>query len=340
MLFINGASVDDFAIEGCPYAFQQYVLHTQLSLEDSTLNYARCTGHISVVLCDRGAMDGSAYMSPESFQQLLAKSNIDMVSARDTRYDAVFHLVTAADGAEDFYTLENNGARTETIDEAKAVDKRTQQAWIGHPRHFIIDNNNNKSFEQKLQELTNSIAVQCGLPSLKRHAFKYRLLEPPFIESLPNVQIFDVEKIILQTPHGVHAADQHTYDKEIKRFIRKRSQGRQCSYGLTAVRQLPSGAIVEQKQVISAKMYATLAATTADEKRSIIHQKRYCFLWEKQSFHIYQYLAPQEGIWLLFCQSAEGVKPVLPPFLKCSEEIAHDDDTLSAHNISLGNSHS
>ena len=33
---------------------------------------------------------------------------------REGRYDAVFHLVTAAQGAERFYTLENNQARSET----------------------------------------------------------------------------------------------------------------------------------------------------------------------------------------------------------------------------------
>ncbi len=38
----------------------------------------------------------------------------DIVSLREGRYDAVFHLVTAAQGAERFYTLENNEARSET----------------------------------------------------------------------------------------------------------------------------------------------------------------------------------------------------------------------------------
>jgi hypothetical protein len=53
MLFVNGASIDDLSVEDCSYAFQQYVLRTQLSLEDSTVNYATSTGKTSVVLCDR-----------------------------------------------------------------------------------------------------------------------------------------------------------------------------------------------------------------------------------------------------------------------------------------------
>jgi len=41
---------------------------------------------------------------------------------RDTRYDAVIHLVTVANGAESFYTSYNNVARYETVEMAIAVD--------------------------------------------------------------------------------------------------------------------------------------------------------------------------------------------------------------------------
>jgi hypothetical protein len=49
--------------------------------------------------------------------------------------DMVIHLVTAADGAEEFYTLENNAARTETPQVAKMLDKMTQGVWNGHPNY-------------------------------------------------------------------------------------------------------------------------------------------------------------------------------------------------------------
>ena len=45
----------------------------------------------------------------------------DVVEVREARYDAVFHLVTAANGAERFYTLENNQARSETPQQARDV---------------------------------------------------------------------------------------------------------------------------------------------------------------------------------------------------------------------------
>jgi hypothetical protein len=49
-------------------------------------------------------------------------------------------LVTAADGAVQFYTAENNEARYETVDEAKDLDKKLINAWTGHPQLSIVEN--------------------------------------------------------------------------------------------------------------------------------------------------------------------------------------------------------
>lgn len=50
------------------------------------------------------------------------------------------HLVTAADGAPEFYTTTNNEARYEGIEDAKELDKKLINAWVGHPHFSIIDN--------------------------------------------------------------------------------------------------------------------------------------------------------------------------------------------------------
>lgn len=42
---------------------------------------------------------------------------------RDIRYDLVLHLSTAADGANKFYTCENNKARHENLAFALELDK-------------------------------------------------------------------------------------------------------------------------------------------------------------------------------------------------------------------------
>jgi len=46
---------------------------------------------------------------------------LETLKIREGRYDAVFHLVTAAEGAESYYTLLNNMTRTESPAFAREV---------------------------------------------------------------------------------------------------------------------------------------------------------------------------------------------------------------------------
>lgn len=109
-----------------------------MSLEDSFYSLAQDSGKPCVILCDRGVMDGSAYMSAEQWEELKTQHDLDTVTLRDTRYIAIFHLVTAANGAEKFYSLDNNGIRIENIEQAREIDARTCRAWIGHPKLFVF----------------------------------------------------------------------------------------------------------------------------------------------------------------------------------------------------------
>ena len=73
-----------------------------------------------LIVCDRGALDNKAYMNETEFAEAMKSIGSNEVELRDN-YDAVFHLVTAAKGAEEFYTTANNSARTETVTEAAAT---------------------------------------------------------------------------------------------------------------------------------------------------------------------------------------------------------------------------
>lgn len=50
------------------------------------------------------------------------------------------HLVSAADGAESFYSHTTNEARYEGVKEAVELDKKLINAWVGHPQFNIIQN--------------------------------------------------------------------------------------------------------------------------------------------------------------------------------------------------------
>ena len=86
-----------------------------MALEDNFRDIAeRCSlpeGRHAVLLMDRGTMDVLAYVGKDAFDDVLEEFNWTVPQLRDQRYEAVVHLVTAAIGAERFYTLENNKAR-------------------------------------------------------------------------------------------------------------------------------------------------------------------------------------------------------------------------------------
>lgn len=79
-------------------------------------------------------------------------------SLRDGRYDGVFHLVTAASGAEDFYTLESNEARTETVDMAREVSGL-------EPDHLAIEVRVRGSRRRPKRSCGDDSPQPCLLPS-------------------------------------------------------------------------------------------------------------------------------------------------------------------------------
>ncbi len=84
-------------------SFQTNLMLTQMKLEEVFTDMARNEGHKTVIITDRGLMDSQAYVSADVWQTILHKQGWNNVSLRDKRYDAIIHMVTAADGASDFY---------------------------------------------------------------------------------------------------------------------------------------------------------------------------------------------------------------------------------------------
>lgn len=99
--------------------FQKALIRKQIGLEDTFLGIAQMiTDQPVVLLIDRGLLDGSAYVSESGWQALMDDLGFNTVQLRENRYDAILHMVTAADGAEKFYDNQTNLARYESIEEA------------------------------------------------------------------------------------------------------------------------------------------------------------------------------------------------------------------------------
>jgi hypothetical protein len=80
----------------------------------SNFQIGESTSRPTVVILDRGLLDVGAYLPAAVWTGV---------------FWLVLHLVTAAYGAEKFYTTKNNAARTETAEEARALDKKIRR-WL------------------------------------------------------------------------------------------------------------------------------------------------------------------------------------------------------------------
>ena len=144
---------------GCnsPVAYQYAHIPLQLAKELAYRRGAeRMPAEKVLIVCDRALYDSRAYIPDEDFYTILAHYDLDPEAILKS-YDAVFHLVTAAKGAEAFYTTANNTARTETVAEAAALDDSSMRAWSGHPHHYIIDNSTD--FAGKMDRLIRAIGA-------------------------------------------------------------------------------------------------------------------------------------------------------------------------------------
>lgn len=378
MLFVNGASVADFGRgESMIIAFQKAVLDGQIALENGFARVAAATRSPAVLLCDRGALDGSAYMSRklwcellESRQRVLIKrqpndrkqralsqlihakgqelarqerSEAGRSSIHDMlertlceRYDAVFHLVTAAAGAERFYSLENNAARSEPLEGAREADIKTQRAWAPHPRHIVFDNSAGElGFEGKLQRVVEATAKLVGLPVLPKSTRKFIIAsEPPddsvFIHHGVKLTSFYVTKTFLARPSMADMSDDETYSHSYVR-LRLQSDG-STSYGLATVNIDPAtGARIERKRRCTPREYFAHVAN-ADPARIPVRQRRLHFLYDNQSFVVHQYL--DRACSILHCQAARVDGTIkFPPFLQIGVEITKDH-RFSAYHLS------
>mmetsp|Transcript_10829 Transcript_10829/g.25838 ORF Transcript_10829/g.25838 Transcript_10829/m.25838 type:complete len:414 (+) Transcript_10829:150-1391(+) len=344
ILASNGMSMDFYSTDGMASFIQNSVLDVQIALEDSLVRVLKARGGKGVLLCDRGGMDGAAYLDDEGWQKVLRERNVCETDLRDSRYNAVFHLVTAADGAEKFYTLENNQVRRENVEEARVVDQQTQKVWTGHPSLYLLDNSTD--FEGKMQRLISIVAKHVGLPSnLSKRSAKYLLRGVPDMKDFTvEYHMFEVEKVYLKVSDTLEDGDNDSAGSYS--FIRKRTtldkNGEKGGsvYQITEVTKKNSGEETELKRIISGREY-TAAYKSRDLSRHVIRQMRINFLYKKQSFAIHFYQTPSTGLCIIHAQveSTDGDAPVvnLPPFLDVERQLQgkQDEDSYGSYALSL-----
>ncbi|CAJ0949224.1 unnamed protein product, partial [Mesorhabditis belari] len=300
------------------YEFQKDLLKTLIRIEDVFFNQAALINDRNVlVICDRGAMDPSAYIDDKGWNQMLSECNVDQFSLREDRYNQICHLVTAADGAENFYTLSNNNTRKEGIDAAKKQDDLTRQVWIGHPYVDIIDNSNCKSFDDKILKLIEVVCSRIGIPTgdrLHKNSKKRKWL----VRSLDLLDFPKTEEF--KVTHDYLLSD----DPAIQIRIRSRMQNNRTTYTITS-RHFLNGETVETRMKISEREYQRYL-TMKDRSRATIHKQRRCFTYGNRYFNLDVYVEPlppaaHGPVIILETYTTNEGDSTLPPFLEISKEI-------------------
>ena len=269
------------------YGFQYNLFQYMRSRETRYMNMLKGldTDKPCVVLCDRGLLDARAYMGPKPFGQMLGEHGTDIHEVLG-RYKAVIHLVTAADGAEKFYTLENNAARTEAPDEALALDKRTYAAWQGHPHHIIIDNSTD--FETKKRRALQALARVLHMPEPLETERKFRVDNFSTGMIPPDAQAIEItQDYLTSTNLGV------------ERRVRSRTLNGSIGYYYTEKQPTyVSGQRIERDRSISPDVYQALLREK-DPDRATVCKTRHVFEFGKHTFELDVYQGDAAGLVVL-----------------------------------------
>lgn len=290
--------------------FQSLLIDRSINKEDTVCTAAFSFKKDVVILFDRGLLDCKAYISQNGFKKILQKRNINE-SELLSSYDGVFHLVTAAKGAEEFYTLANNTARKETPEQAIELDDKTQCAWIGHPNFRVIDNSTN--FEGKIDRLLNEVYSIMGLP-ISRHVQMKFLIEKP-------------EESTFASIHGLHKVEifqtyLYSEDDSIERRIRQVCSNDTYSFYYTEKKEMPNSVILKNERKLPQEEYISLLMN--GEKS--IRKTRYYFLSQNQYFFLDTYSGWKDKAILEIDLTYENKSFFFPNWIKVIKDVTNIPD--------------
>ena len=314
-LFSEGKSPENMG----NYEFHKLLFETQLSEENKIIaQYNQSNCDKVVLLCDRGLLDNRAFVTQEEFDRYAGLNNLSEDLIRNS-YDGVFHLVSAANGAEEFYSLESNECRSESIEEARKLDDKIISIWTGTPHLRIIDNSTD--FNCKKERLLTEILALLGIPEPLEIERKF-LIEYPNLETLKNLNAcrgVAITQAYLNTP-----------DEGMFR-IRKRGKGENCAYIKTKKIKITDIKRIEIENYISKEEYNNYISNK-EYITGIISKTRYCFVYNSTYYELDIYPFWNDKATIEIELLSEDQPYELPPFIKLIREVTFEKEY---RNLSL-----
>ena len=294
--------------------YQKCQMRLQLVKEQLFLQAARTMPQEKIlIVCDRGALDNRAYMTDEEFAEVLAYVGANEIELRDS-YDAVFHLVTAAKGKEEFYSNANNEARYENLEEARALDDRLLASWAGHPHLRVIDNTTD--FGDKMIRLIAELSSFLDEPEPFEIERKFLIDYPDCdaLEAYPGCRRVEIIQTYLKPRNGCEvrvrqrgANGHYIYFETTKRDVEEPSTGRR----------------VEIERRLTQDEYLQLLMD-ADTTKHAIRKTRYCLAYDRQYFEIDVYPFWQDKAILEIELHDEHDEIRFPPMIRVQKEVTGD----------------
>ena len=301
---------------------ERAILTTQLALEDQFAKLAEVCTKPVLIVCDRGTMDISAYMKPEEWDTITGMAGTSPSELRE-RYDAVLHLVSAADGAEQYYTTATNSTRYEQANEeglriARELDKKVIRAWTGHPHLRVI--NNHDDFDTKLNRVLKEISTVVGLP---QPVHDERIFRVEVVGDIPECSVSEITQTYLVAEPGC----------EIRLRRREWSGGKVVNVHRSKKR-ISDKEIIETERQVDNNLYEQMLQQ-ADPYRATIKKKRQSFIWKGQFFEIDSFQSPVDNLIMMEMKGLSEQEEVnFPPFIKVLEDVTGNSQYLN-YNIAL-----
>lgn len=240
--------------------FQEIVLRLQLEKEALYEKAAECLGDNVLIIYDRGTVDNCAYMSDEEFKEVLNRlGNITNKQELLDRYDLVINLVSR----KDFYTTENNQARSEGVEEALALGVTTLNTWTGHKNLKIVLPKD--ELQEKINEVLNHVNKVLNLEQVKRQE-KY-LINLKESNLIPILEINKKQKIV---------QDYLVSEENEEVRVRKVTFDGSISYYLSVFNIKDDGKkVLAKERILSEKEYEGLLQYKDNRYKTIVKNRYY-----------------------------------------------------------------
>ena len=304
------------------YQGERAILETQLGLEKQFMQLAEVCEKPVLIVCDRGAMDISAYIKPEEWDEITRMAGTNSNELRES-YDAVLHLVSAADGAEQYYTTATNATRYEQANEeglriARELDKKVIKAWTGHPHLRVI--NNHDDFENKLNRVITEISKVVGLPQPVQEE---RIFRVELTGEIPECSVSEITQTYLVAEPGCEV-----------RLRRREWSGGKVVNVHRSKKRISETQVIETERQVDNNLYEQMLAQ-ADPYRATIRKKRQSFIWKGQFFEIDTFQQPVSDLVMMETKGVTAQETInFPPFVKVIEDVTGNSKYLN-YNIAL-----